>query len=298
MINHKFKELTSAYNKRFNLRIESLLPQPGETRSALSESMRYACLNGGKRLRPALCYATAEALQCKLEVVEDLACAIEFIHAYSLVHDDLPAMDNDDLRRGKPTSHKVYGDAMAILAGDALQALAFETIASSSAIIESNTVPIIIQQIARACGTSGMVEGQSLDLESEGKQINLDELENIHRLKTGALINAGLECSAIICGFQDTKELRALSTYGKKLGLAFQIHDDILDVTGNTQTLGKPQGSDTANNKSTYPALMGIEEAHKKTTLLYNEAIDALSVFGNYAESLRTIASFIVSRDH
>lgn len=298
MINQKFKALTSAYNERCDQRIEDILPKPGETRSALSESMRYACLNGGKRLRPALCFATAEALQCDLALVEDLACAIEFIHAYSLVHDDLPAMDNDDLRRGKPTSHKVFGDAMAILAGDALQALAFETIASSHAIIASNSVPLIIQQVARACGTSGMVEGQSLDLESEGKAISLNELENIHRLKTGALINASLECSAIICGFHNTKELEALSTYGKKLGLAFQIHDDILDVTGNTHTLGKTQGSDTANNKSTYPALMGIEEARKKSSALYCEAIEAISMFGVYAESLRTLANFIVSRDH
>jgi len=298
MINNTFKTLTAQYNERCNQRMNAILPKVGETRSALSESMRYACLNGGKRLRPALCFSTAQALQCDLSVVDDLACAIEFIHAYSLVHDDLPAMDDDDLRRGKPTNHKVFGDAMAILTGDALQALAFETIASSSSIIQSNTVATIIQHVARACGTSGMVEGQCLDLESEGKQLNLSELENIHRLKTGALINASLECSAIVCGFNGSPELTILSTYGQKLGLAFQIHDDILDVTGNTQTLGKTQGSDTANNKSTYPALMGIDKARQKSIQLYDEAIEALSPFGEHADSLRTLANFIISRDH
>ena len=293
-----FDSLLSQYRTRCNERIEQLIPNPAETRSPLAESMAYACLNGGKRLRAALCYATADALQQGRELVDDLACAIEFIHAYSLVHDDLPAMDDDHLRRGKPTNHVVYGEALAILSGDALQALAFETIAKSTSINQANQVAQIMTKLAQACGTSGMVEGQCLDLESEGKQISLEQLEHIHALKTGALISASIECSAIICGCEGLGQFDGLSLYGKKLGLAFQIHDDILDVTGETATLGKARGSDTKQEKSTYPQLLGLEQAQAKAQQLHAEALEALSPFGHEAQALRTIAGFTISRNH
>ena len=287
----------SHYQQRINHLLSALLPD--NEQSSLQQAMRYATLNGGKRIRPILAYATAEVLGAPETHVDDIACAIELIHAYSLVHDDLPAMDNDDLRRGKPTCHIKFGDAEAILAGDALQALAFQHLAQSdNQAISASEQLHIIRQLAIASGKQGMASGQSMDLASEGKQISLVELEQIHNAKTGALLQASVTLAALACGYQDSQGLKQLSIYAQNLGLSFQVQDDILDVTGETLIIGKQAGADQNVNKATYPALLGLEDAQLMAQTLQNNAIQALDGFGDKANTLRGIARFVVSRQY
>jgi farnesyl diphosphate synthase/geranylgeranyl diphosphate synthase type II len=257
--------------------------------------MRYAVLNGGKRVRPILAYASAHALGgAPTEALDTLACALECIHAYSLVHDDLPAMDNDDLRRGKPTCHIAFDEASAILAGDALQALAFQLLAELPG-AGAETRISLLQHLTRASGAQGMVLGQAIDLAAVDKQLDLAQLERMHRHKTGALIRASVATGAILAGAGST-QMRALDTYADAVGLAFQVQDDILDVTADTATLGKQQGADIARNKPTYVALLGLEGAGAKLQELHRQSLAALDSFDERACWLRELAGYIVSR--
>jgi geranylgeranyl diphosphate synthase type II len=256
----------------------------------LREAMHYSLFAGGKRLRPALALGAAAIVSGDDAAAMPAACAIEMIHTYSLIHDDLPAMDDDDLRRGKPTSHKVYGEAVAILAGDALLTMAFDVAAQSGS-------PRIVSEIARAAGAEGMVGGQVIDLMSEDKHLTLDELRHLHACKTGALIRASVRCGAILGGADDA-QLDALTRYGEHIGLAFQIADDILDVVGTTEALGKQVGSDEANLKSTYPALLGLDRARQLADEAVADALAALEPFGPEADTFRALAQYIVDREN
>jgi geranylgeranyl diphosphate synthase type II len=269
---------------------------PEEIPPTLYESMKYSLQAGGKRIRPILLLSTIEALGKPRELGLETASAIEMIHTYSLIHDDLPAMDNDDFRRGKPTNHKVFGEGIAILAGDALLTWAFYLISSQRrSSLSADIILQLIRELAIAAGPIGMVGGQVLDLEGERKQLTLDELERIHRHKTGDLIHYSVYAGAIIAGADDAQKA-ALSKYARNLGLAFQIQDDILDIVGNEESIGKPIGSDQRLGKSTYPALMGLEQAKMKVYSLVEEAKEALNVQGIEKERLAELADFFVNR--
>ncbi len=291
--------LLKSWQARTEQALQHYLPEETTTPASLHQAMRYAVLNGGKRIRPLLSYASAYALGVEAEKIDAAACAVELIHAYSLVHDDLPAMDDDDLRRGKPTCHKVFGDAEAILAGDALQSLAFHLLAHSL----PDTIPAaqqlqMVNELAIASGSRGMAGGQSIDLNAVGKALNIAELENMHIHKTGALIRASVKLGALCSPAIDNAVLKKLDHFAKCIGLAFQIRDDILDVEGDTETLGKPQGSDIARNKPTYPALLGLDDAHRMADELYQDALDSLSAFGDSAEPLKALSRYIVQREY
>ena len=263
----------------------------------LSEAMRYSVLGGGKRVRPALCMAAAMALGERPEAALVPACAVELIHAYSLVHDDLPAMDDDDLRRGRPTTHIAFDEATAILAGDALQTLAFQWLAEADG-FTADVRLTMIRELASASGQAGMVGGQAIDLASVGKRIDLATLETMHRLKTGALIEASVRLGALTSARVTDAELGQLARYAQALGLAFQVQDDLLDIEGDTATLGKTQGADMARNKPTYPALMGVASARDYLQELHQQALEALEDFGEQASPLREMANFVVARQH
>jgi farnesyl diphosphate synthase len=262
--------------------------------------MRYSVIGGGgKRVRPILVYAAGQALNVEPEQLDACACAVEIIHAYSLIHDDLPAMDDDELRRGRPTCHMAFDDATAILAGDALQAFAFEVLASDSAMQTSAGNRIeMIKLLAQASGSVGMAGGQAIDLGAVGKSLSLQQLENMHLLKTGALIRASVLLGAMCSPNIQAAKLEALDTYARCVGLAFQIHDDVLDVTADTETLGKPQGSDEKQNKPTYPALLGLEGATRRAQELHEQAIDALENLDESADILRQLSAYIIEREH
>lgn len=254
-----------------------LLPAENRQPSELHKAMRYAVLNGGKRIRAALVYATGEALGADFDVLDQIGSAIEMIHAFSLIHDDLPALDNDDLRRGKPSCHKAFSEATAILAGDALQTLAFETIAS----LDKNKIKAeieleMIRLLARAIGSLGMAGGEELDIEMKDKDVNLNDLENTYKLKTGYLLTASILLGALAANCHDKKILNNLHQFGNYIGLAFQIHDDIIGIESDTQTLGKPQGSDQERNKPTYPTLIGMQKAKQKENEIFNKALKHL----------------------
>ncbi len=262
------------------------------------ESMRYSVFVGGKRVRPILCLAGAEAVgQAKKDLTDCLpvACALECIHAYSLIHDDLPAMDDDELRRGKPTNHVVYGEAAAILAGDGLLTFAFEILGSASSGLSAETRLQLVALIAKAAGFSGMVGGQSLDIIYAGKQVAYETLKTIHASKTGALITASVVSGGLVAGADRTQQ-QALKAYGDNIGLAFQIVDDLLDVESTTEELGKPVGSDEAAEKVTYPSLFGLDKSRKMAREAIDNAIDALSLFNQNADPLRALASYIIER--
>jgi geranylgeranyl pyrophosphate synthase len=275
------------------LQSESMLPQK------LHKAMRYCVLGGGKRMRPMLTYCTAKTIGLSPSAVDGIACAVEFIHVYSLIHDDLPAMDDDDLRRGKPTCHIAFDEATAILAGDALQALAFETLAHDQSIsaTEENRLKMITV-LAKASGSQGMVGGQAIDLESVGTQLNLPELENMHIHKTGVLIRASVTMATLAKADLDPDLAIRLDHYAKCIGLSFQVKDDILDEESDTVTLGKTQGKDRENAKPTYPALLGMAGAKQKAQELHEKAIDSLAVFGAEADLLRDLSLYIIQRDH
>jgi geranylgeranyl diphosphate synthase type II len=257
--------------------------------------MRYSTTDGGKRIRPILALAACDAVGGSIDAVLPAACAIECIHAFSLIHDDLPCMDDDDLRRGRPTSHKVFGEAMALLAGDALFAFAFELIlrmqeAPADAVLEASRL------LAQATGTRGMVGGQVMDMLAQGRDVDLAEVEQIHRWKTGALLEASVVIGGLLGG--GTKEqVEALSNYGRNIGLAFQIADDVLDLRGDEEKIGKPVGSDIEMNKATYPSVIGIDASIELANRAVSEAVEALSIFDDRAEPLRQIARFIVERE-
>lgn len=264
----------------------------------LTEAMRYSLLVGGKRVRPILVYAAGQAVNAAVTAaqLDHVAAAVEYIHAYSLIHDDLPAMDDDDLRRGHPTCHRAFDEPTAILAGDALQSRAFELLCE----LPGATAEVrleLVRTLAAAAGPRGMVGGQAVDLGSARHQIDIAQLEQMHRLKTGALIRAAVRMGALTAGASDD-ELAALDCYATAIGLAFQVQDDILDVTGETVTLGKQQGADAARAKPTYPALLGVAAAQAEAERLYEEAIDSLAQFGGSAEPLRRLAAFIIARTH
>ena len=264
----------------------------------LQKAMRYACLDGGKRIRPVLVYASAQAVDALMDDADMAACAVELIHSYSLVHDDLPAMDDDDLRRGKPSVHKAFDEATAILVGDALQALAFQCLAEQNNSLSAETKLLMTTMLAEAAGAFGMTGGQTLDLEASGTRVELSELETLHRLKTGSLIKASVRMGAL-CNMQCSEEqLSALELYADNIGLAFQVQDDILDEIGDTDTLGKPQGSDRAQTKATYVSLLGLNQAKTKAAELANNAIEAIEGISASANSLRDLANYIVNRIH
>ncbi len=289
-----------AFTDRCRTRIEAvladLLPSEDIHPYHLHKAMRYAALGGGKRIRPVLVYASAEALGLAFEDLDKPACAIELIHAYSLVHDDLPAMDDDDLRRGRPTCHKAFDEATAILAGDALQTLAFQVLATEQQLPPAARIRMLTD-LARAAGSRGMAGGQALDLVAEGQELDLTMLENIHIHKTGALIRCSVRMATLITEIDPDRSER-LDHYAKCLGLAFQIRDDILDVEGETGTLGKTQGKDQAQSKATYPAIIGLADAKATATELIDEALTSLEPFDAGADPLRWIAEYVVERNH
>lgn len=278
-----------------DLRLTSaeILPQK------LHQAMRYSTLDGGKRMRPMLAYATGRALNISEDALDGPACAVEFIHVYSLIHDDLPAMDNDDLRRGKPTCHIAFDHATAILAGDALQALAFEVLANDPSIAASPDNRLkMITVLAKASGSQGMVGGQAIDLDSVGRKITLPELENMHIHKTGALIRASVQLATLARDGIDPQLAEQLDQYAKAIGLSFQVQDDILDEESDTATLGKTQGKDKDNDKPTYPALLGMAGAKQKALDLHERALESLSGFGTEADLLRDLSRYIIERKH
>ena len=262
--------------KRINAYLKQCLPSPSQIPQRLHRAMQYAVLNGGKRLRPLLVYATGICLDTDLENLDKPATAVELIHTYSLIHDDLPAMDDDNLRRGQPTCHRAFNEATAILVGDALQSLAFECLASQSSLPSKQQIQMI-KMLAIASGSQGMAGGQDLDLEAEGRTLDLTHLEQIHRLKTGALIQASVHLGAVAAGCTDVAILSLLKQFAQHIGLAFQIHDDILDVEGKVEKLGKTPGSDVADHKATYPSVLGLTEAKKRRQKSYTTAMEALA---------------------
>lgn len=287
------------WRKRVDQALEKWLPTESTIPERLHEAMRYAVLNGGKRIRPILSYAAGHAVGVPLATLDAPACAVELIHAYSLVHDDLPAMDDDDLRRGKPTCHKAYDEATAILTGDALQALAFHVLAHGLASkIPAEQRLEMLDTLAIASGSRGMAGGQAIDLAAVGKTLNVAELENMHVHKTGALIRASIKLGALCQPDIETEILKKLDHYAKCIGLAFQIQDDILDVEGDTEILGKTQGADQALNKPTYPALLGLESAKQMASELHQDAISSLKDLGRSADPLRWLADYIIQRQH
>ena len=288
------------WNERIKLIEKALVEELQEDKAldpTLCESMKYSLTAGGKRLRPILVMAAADAIGAKGTDFIHIACAIEMIHTYSLIHDDLPAMDNDDYRRGKLTNHKVYGDGMAILAGDALLTQAFEVMLRQDN-LSADVLLKVVREMSIGAGPNGMVGGQAIDLEAEGKQksLSLEELKKMHAGKTGALFRAAIRSGAIVAGASD-EELAALTTYADCFGLAFQITDDILDVIGDEAVIGKPVGSDERNDKSTYVSLTSLEEAKKLAADTVAEAVKALEMFGDKATFLRELVEYLLKRN-
>ena len=279
--------------------LETFLPVTPNTPHSLQDAMRYSVLDGGKRVRPLLVYSAGKLFDVPSSTLDIPAAAIELIHVYSLIHDDLPAMDDDELRRGRATSHIAFDEATAILAGDALQAMAFNILSNDPRLdISAEARLQLITTLSDASGSFGMVGGQAIDLfyTDNGKDLSEVELENMHLHKTGALIRASVRMACLCSPTITEEQVHALDAYAKSVGLAFQVRDDILDIEGDTETLGKTQGADIAANKSTYPAILGLEEARQKADNLYQAAMQSLDVFDHKADDLRSIANFIVNR--
>jgi geranylgeranyl diphosphate synthase type II len=295
--------LLQEFLQRCQSRVESRLQaifegiNPADTTPNLVRALQYACLNGGKRIRPVLVYGTCRALGVDLERADNAACAVELVHCYSLAHDDLPSMDNDDMRRGKASLHKAFGEATAILAGDALQSLAFELLSRDNGIAASNRLRMV-EALSRAIGAEGMVAGQDLDFTASGQKLEEHQLAKLHGLKTGALIRACLTLGALCKDEVDDTSIAALDQYGRHIGLAFQVQDDILDVVANTEALGKPQGSDQVHDKPTYVSILGLEAARKKASELTEQAHEALQAVAGEAAVLHDLASYITARSH
>ena len=292
-----FATQLARYRARVERRLARCLPPARTPPTALHHAMRYAALDGGKRLRACLVYATGEALGAPLARLDASACAVELIHAYSLVHDDLPCMDDDDLRRGKPTCHKVYGEANALLVGDALQTLAFAVLARDAQVTPARRVRMLAA-LAAASGSRGMAGGQALDLAAVGQRLSLAQLQEMHTRKTGALISVATQLGALAAGTRSAKTLAALARYARNVGLAFQIMDDVLDVEGDTATLGKCSGADQARNKPTYPALLGLNGAKAAARAAHARALASLKVLRDNGRFLAQIADYIILRTH
>lgn len=290
-----FESQIAHYTERVAKKLDSVLPPVTESPRKLHDAMRYAVFNGGKRVRPLLVYAAGTCLDVPVHVLDAPAAAIELIHAFSLVHDDLPAMDDDDLRRGKPTLHRQYDEATAILAADALQPLAFSVLADIPD-VPPRSLARLVKMVADACGSIGMTGGQSLDLAAEGRSLTADEIEHMYALKTGALIHAAVVSASLLADNLSPERASAIDAFGRTIGIAFQIRDDILDVEGDTEVIGKQSGADQHLNKATYPGLMGLAQARSRCNELLHSAIEALDDFGEDAESLRWLARFIVER--
>ena len=284
------------YQQRIEGVLARFLEIGGGATDRLLEAMRYSTLAGGKRVRPVLVYATGEALGASLKILDPAAAAVELIHVYSLVHDDLPAMDNDDLRRGRPTCHRAFDEATAILVGDALQARAFEVLAHSAETLPAEARLEMLRVLADAIGARGMAGGQAIDLEAVNRKLDEPALERMHRQKTGALIQASVLLGAICAGIRDARERAALAEFGAEIGLAFQIQDDILDVEGTTQSLGKRAGADAGLAKPTYPSVLGMEAARRQALARRDRAIAAISPLGSRFGHLAEFAHFLVSR--
>jgi geranylgeranyl diphosphate synthase type II len=291
------KAYLKAKQQTINAALRKLWDNSEPYPTLLVQAMRYSLEGGGKRLRPILCIAASEAVGGSEGDVMAAACALELIHTYSLIHDDLPAMDDDDLRRGKPTCHKAFNETTAVLAGDALQATAFEVLADEGRHKRGDVLKWleVVYLTARAAGYLGMVQGQMMDISSEGKEITLGELETLHRLKTGALIEASVQAGAILGG-GSSQEIAALGAYGRHIGLAFQAADDILNVEGTPEMLGKPVGSDRDHQKASYPSLMGLEQAKARAGELIDSALEELRMFGKKGEPLAALARYVVER--
>jgi farnesyl diphosphate synthase len=298
-MNDGLKAFTLKCQQRVEQALDRTLPPSTTLPTRLHEAMRYATLSGGKRIRPLLVYATGQALDVAWERLDIPACAVELIHAYSLVHDDLPAMDDDDLRRNKPTCHRAYDEATAILVGDALQSLAFKSLCYDPQMqANARTRLDMVETLARASGSRGMAGGQAIDLDAVGRELNLAELENLHIHKTGALIRASVRLGALLDENDDKEFIQRLDHYAKCIGLAFQIHDDILDIEGDTETLGKTKGKDMAQDKPTYPSLLGLAGSKEKAEELIEEALQSLDVLNSDADPLRWIGDYIIARNH
>ncbi len=295
----RFESLLELYQQRVNQALEHWLPAAAVTPVNLHKAMRYSVLAPGKRVRPVLVYATASALGLDLKLVDGAAAAVEMIHAYSLIHDDLPAMDDDDLRRGRPTCHVEFDEATAILAGDALQALAFYVLSHDQQMTQNPAARLkMVEKLSLFSGSRGMAGGQAIDLASVGKYLNIAELETMHIHKTGALIRTCIQFAALSADDLSDDKAQALDAYAKAIGLSFQVQDDILDVIGDTATLGKPQGSDMQHNKPTFPSIIGLDASREKTAILHERALQSLSIFGEEADILRYISSWFVERTH
>jgi len=289
--------LIQGYIEQVDTQLEQIIPAATGPAAQLYAAMRYSVFNGGKRMRPALCFAAAEALASSDANTAKVAASVEMIHAYSLIHDDLPAMDDDDLRRGVPTCHIQFDEATAILAGDALQSLAFKQLTELSGLPAQINLKLVAI-LSDLAGCNGMVSGQMIDLAATGEHLDIEQLTHMHRHKTGALIEASVLMGALTTGAASEEQLSALSQYARAIGLAFQIQDDILDVESSTQQLGKHQGSDSHNHKATYTSILGMDKARSETQQLYNQSIEALAPFADRAEPLRELAKFIVQRSY
>lgn len=298
-MNPKFplEDWMQAHQTQIEIVLDKRLTAQGQNGSQrLLEAMRYATLGGGKRLRALLVYATGEAMGAQPAALDAAAAAVEMIHAYSLVHDDMPIMDDDDLRRGRPTCHKAFDEATALLVGDALQTLAFETLSDSN--LPAAQQVAMIKRLAQASGAFGMAGGQAIDLESVGKKLDLNALQAMHKLKTGALIRASVVLGAMAASNCDDESLQRLERYADCIGLAFQVQDDVLDVIADTETLGKAQGADIALNKPTYPALLGLGKAQQKAVALIEKALGQLAELSFDTQVLAALAQFVVKRSH
>jgi len=286
-----------AWQTRFEEKLPTYLPEPSKAPLSLSQAMHYSATAGGKRIRPMFVYASGRALNIDEQDLDGIAVAIELIHTYSLIHDDLPAMDDDDLRRGQPSCHRQFDEATAILAGDALQALAFEILASDPVLSKHSQAQTgIILGLARACGASGMAGGQILDLASVGSRLSQEELENIHAYKTGALIEFSTTAAAMLA-LASGDQRNALSRYGKLTGLAFQVFDDLLDVTGNSEITGKPSHADAARSKPAFPSIIGTERSYQRAYELRDQALTELATLPGEIDALRWLAGYSVDRD-
>lgn len=292
------QSMLAQYRQRVESELSRRLAERSGIDSNLHQAMNYSLMNGGKRLRPILVYLANDLLGGNPEQADSAACALECVHSYSLVHDDLPAMDNDELRRGKPTCHIQFNEATAILAGDALLTWAFELLSQPNERLTASTQLQMVHTLAQCSGDLGMVDGQAFDLGSEGKVLSLEQLKSMHAAKTGELIRASLRLGALASGNATDSDLEALDQYAQKIGLAFQIQDDILDIESTTEQLGKPQGSDEERAKATYPALVGLAQSKSWLNELHQGAIEALEPFGSRNSSLIALADFIISRNH
>jgi len=292
------KQLSSHYQQQVDQALEQLFADhSSRITEELSQAMHYSTFNGGKRIRPLLVYLTGQALDIKAQQQNAPACAVELIHCYSLVHDDMPAMDNDDLRRGKPTCHKQFSEATALLAGDALQTLAFEALTQSPFLTDKQMLSMV-RTLAQSSGIAGMAGGQAIDLSSTGKTLSLEQLKTMHEHKTGALIRAAVQLGALCADNLTDSDFQALDNYAINIGLSFQIKDDILDIESDTLTLGKQQGADISLNKATYPALLGLDGAKKMAQECHQNALKSLLSFDYKADPLRQLSEYIITRSH